>query len=42
MEDKFRCLTCYETLTEEEYERHKLEGHVTLEYVVWEKDEEVE
>ena len=35
MENKYRCLTCYATLTKDEYQRHKAEGHVTLEYVVY-------
>jgi len=40
MEDKFRCLTCYQVLTKEEYEQHKKKGHVTLEYVEYDKEED--
>ena len=39
MKDKYRCLTCYQELTEEEYEEHKREGHVTVEYVVLNEDD---
>jgi hypothetical protein len=38
MQDKYRCLTCYQVLTKKEYEEHKKEGHVTLEYIEYEKD----
>ena len=40
MEDRYRCLTCYESLTEDEYIQHRLQGHVTMEYVIYDKDEE--
>lgn len=33
----YRCLTCYQQLTKEEYEEHKRKGHVTLEYVIQEQ-----
>ena len=42
MEDKYRCLTCYTEVTKEEYEEHKLQGHVTVEYVVYDGPEEEE
>lgn len=35
--DGHRCLTCYESLTEEEYIEHKALGHVTLEFIVFNK-----
>jgi hypothetical protein len=40
MEDKYRCLTCYTALTQEEYEQHKDQGHVTIEYVEYDPKEE--
>lgn len=33
MRDKYRCLTCYQELTQEEYIQHKQEGHITVEYI---------
>jgi len=30
----YRCLTCYQQLTKDEYAEHKRKGHITLEYVV--------
>ena len=36
MEDNYRCLTCYESLTQEEYVEHKAKGHITVEFLILE------
>lgn len=38
--DRYRCLTCYLPLVEDEYYQHKTDGHVTIEYVELEDDDD--
>jgi len=42
MDTKYRCLTCYEQLTKDEYCEHKRKGHVTVEYIEYSEDKKEE